>query len=197
MKKWCLLMLMTAPAFAAPTAEISTDDPDAPFYVTAAQSGLAEVDGGMLAQQRSKNPQVQDFAAMVVRDHIAANKQLHELAMANHVDLPMVPTAKQAQKKAELANLSGDDFDRAYIEWQILAHKDAIETFRRESESGDDKDARQFAIDTLPTLRMHLVKLYELPMIPPASATTPTGAAAPPAPGAAPAPPPPTAPAPN
>ena len=179
MKKWCLLMLMTAPAFAAPTAEISTDDPDAPFYATAARSGLAEVEAGMLAQERSKNPQVQEFAAMVVRDHIAANKRLHELAMANQVDLPMAPSPRQAQKKAQLATLSGDDFDRAYIEWQILAHKDAIEVFRRESESRDDKEARQFALDTLPTLRMHLAKLYALPVIPPASPTTPTGAAAP------------------
>jgi predicted outer membrane protein len=65
---------------------------------------------------------------------------------------------------------AGDDFDRSYIEWQILSHKDAIALFKVESESGDDKDARQFAIDTLPTLQAHLTNLLAMPMIAPATA---------------------------
>jgi putative membrane protein len=137
MKYWFVLLLLAAPVFAEP----STDDPDAPFYMKATRAGLAEVDGGMLAQQRSKNPQVLAFAAMVAKDHNAANAQLRELAVANHVDLPIALTAEQLAKKAQLSSLTGDDFDRSYIEWQILAHKDAIELFRQESETGDDKDA--------------------------------------------------------
>jgi putative membrane protein len=166
----------TPPGIPVPASQESVSaagDPDAPFYIAATQGGLAEIDGAMLAQQRSKNPQVLVFASMVVKDHMAANAQLRELAVKNHVELPMAPTAALAAKKTQLANLSDDDFDRAYIEWQILAHKDAIETFRVESESGDDKDARQFAIDTLPILRSHLVKLYALPL-PPAQPGVPT-----------------------
>jgi putative membrane protein len=161
------------PVPASPEAVSAAGDPDTPFYVAATQGGLAEIDGGMLAQQRSKNPQVLAFASMVAKDHMAANAQLRELAAMNHVDLPAAPTAALAAKKTQLANLSDDDFDRAYIEWQILAHKDVIEAFRIESESGDDKDARQFAIDTLPILRSHLVKLYALPL-PPAQPGVPT-----------------------
>jgi putative membrane protein len=161
------------PVPASPEAVSAAGDPDAPFYVIATQGGLAEIDGGMLAQQRSKNSQVLALASMVAKDHMAANAQLRELAVKNHVDLPTVPTAAQAAKKTQLANLSDDNFDRAYIEWQILAHKDAIDAFRIESESGDDKDARQFAIDTLPILRSHLKSLYALPL-PPAQPGVPT-----------------------
>jgi putative membrane protein len=166
------------PVPASPQAISAAGDPDAPFYVAATQGGLAEIDGGMLAQQRSKNPQVQAFASMVAKDHTAANAQLGELAAMNHVDLPTAPTPAQAAKKTQLKNLSDDEFDRAYIEWQILAHKEAIDAFRIESESGDDKDARQFAIDTLPILRSHLVKLYALPLPPvqPGVPTTTPGA---------------------
>jgi putative membrane protein len=168
------------PVPASPEAVSAAGDPDAPFYVAATQGGLAEIDCGMLAQQRSKNPQVLAFASMAVKDHMAANAQLRELAAKNHVDLPAAPTAAQVGKKAQLTTLSADDFDRAYIEWQILAHKGAIDAFRTESESGDDKDARQFAIDTLPVLRSHLVKLYALPLPPvqPGVPTTTPGAAA-------------------
>ena len=168
------------PVPASPEAVSSAGDPDAPFYVAATQGGLAEIDCGMLAQQRSKNPQVLAFASMVTKDHMAANAQLRELAAKNHVDLPATQNAAQAAKKSQLTNLNNDDFDRAYIEWQILAHKDAIDAFRTESESGDDKDARQFAMDTLPILRSHLVKLYALPLPPvqPGVPTTTPGAAA-------------------
>jgi putative membrane protein len=152
------------PVPASPEAVSAAGDPDAPFYVAAMQGGFAEIDCGMLAQQRSKSPQVLAFASMVAKDHMAANARLRELAVMNHVDLPTAPTAAQAAKKTQLTNLSDDDFDRAYIEWQILAHRDAIDAFRIESESGDDKDARQFAVDALPILRSHLVKLYALPL---------------------------------
>jgi putative membrane protein len=198
MKQWIILALAAIPLLAAqvsaappvpasppgvpvpasPESVSAAGDPDAPFYVAATQGGLAEIDGGMLAQQRSKNPQVLAFASMVAKDHTTANAQLRELAVKNHVDLPTVPAAAQMAKKTQLKNLSDDEFDRAYIEWQILAHKEALEAFRIESESGDDKDARQFAIDTLPTLRSHLVKLYALPLPPvqPGVPTTTPGA---------------------
>ncbi len=161
------------PVPASPEAVSEAGDPDAPFYAAATQRGLSEIDCGMLAQQRSKNPQLLAFASMVTKDHTAAIAQLRELAEKNHVYLPTSPTAAQAAKKTQLASLSDDDFDRAYIEWQILTHKEAINAFQIESESGDDKDARQFAIDTLPMLRSHLVKLYALPL-PPVQPGVPT-----------------------
>jgi putative membrane protein len=201
MKQWFVLALAAIPLFsgqvsaappvpastppgvpvpASPEAVSEAGDPDAPFYAAATQGGLSEIDCGMLAQQRSKNPQVQAFASMVTKDHMAANAQLRELAAKNRVYLPSSPNATQAAKKAQLTNLSDDAFERAYIEWQILAHKDAIDAFQIESESGDDKDARQFAIDTLPILRSHLVKLYALPLPPiqPGVPTTTPGTAA-------------------
>jgi predicted outer membrane protein len=61
------------PVPASPEAVSAAGDPDAPFYVAATQGGLAEIDCGMLAQQRSKNPQVLAFASMAVKDHMAAN----------------------------------------------------------------------------------------------------------------------------
>jgi putative membrane protein len=168
MKHWWLLGLLSIPVYAA-----AADDPDEAFYRKASQDGLAEIDGGMLAQQRGKSPGVVSFGAMMAKDHNAANLKLRELATANNVDLPTHVSADQAAKKAQLAALSGDDFDRTYIEWQILSHRDAIALFKIESQSGDDKDARQFAIDTLPTLQLHLTKLLAMPMIAPATQAAP------------------------
>ena len=156
-----------------PLMAAALDNPDAVFYAKAMQSGLAEINAGELAQQRGKNPPVLAFAAMMVKDHNAANFRLRDIAAADSVDLPATMSAEQSAKRAELAGLTGDDFDRSYIEWQIFMHRDAIALFKTEAESGDDKDARQFATDTLPTLQSHLKELLAMPVIRPAAAAAP------------------------
>jgi len=83
---------------AVPALAMAVDNPDSTFYTKATQAGLAEIDGGLLAQQKSKRPAVVAFAALVVKDHTAANVQLREIAAANSVDLPTAVSADQAAK---------------------------------------------------------------------------------------------------
>ncbi len=147
------------------TAFATDESPDAAFYRKATEGGLAEIDGGMLAQQLSKNPSIVRFGEMIVKDHTAANHALREFAATNHVDLPTAPATVDSAKKIALQKLSGDAFDKAYIEWQILSHKDAIALFKEESASGDDIDAKRFASNTLPTLQAHLASLLAMPVV--------------------------------
>jgi putative membrane protein len=159
--------LMLIFALGLPIAAAALDDnPDANFYKKAIQSGLAEIDGGMLAQQLGKSAAVTNFGTMMVKDHSAANNKLRGLAVINHIDLPMQPDADQVAHRSKLASLSGDAFDKSYIEWQILSHRDAIALFKEESASGDDIDARRLATDSLPTLELHLAALMAIPITP-------------------------------
>ena len=162
-----------APAVSpAATAAPAVENPDTHFYQKAAESNLAEVDAGMLAQQRGGSAAVKNFGQMMVKDHSAANHTLRELATTNHVDLPDQPNAEQRAKRSALQSLSGDAFDSAYVEAQILAHKDAIAAFKEESASGDDLAARQFATETLPTIQGHLKVLLAMPITATASPAT-------------------------
>jgi putative membrane protein len=159
--------LMLIAALCLPIAAAASDDnPDAHFYKKAAQTGLAEIDGGMLAQQLGKDKAVTNFGNMMVKDHSAANSKLRELAVIHHIDLPMQPDANHVAQRSKLRTLSGDEFDKSYIEWQILSHRDAIALFKEESASGDDLDARRFATDSLPTLELHLAALMAIPVTP-------------------------------
>ena len=154
-------------------AVAADDNPDAIFYRKATESGLAEIDGGGLAQQLGSTQAIKDFGAMMVKDHNAANHTLRELAETNHVTVPALPRPADTARRAKLSALSGPDFDKAYIEWQILSHKDAIALFKEESASGDDLDAKHFAADSLPKLQSHLAVLLAMPVAatPPAAAT--------------------------
>jgi putative membrane protein len=156
MKRILALLALACPlAIWAPTAALA-DSPDASFYKHAAEGGIAEVEAGKLAQQKSTNPQVKDFGAMMVKDHSAANEKLKALADSKNISLPTTSSAGQMAAKAKLEVLSGETFDKSYIKGQIKAHEDTIALFRKEIASGQDADAKAFAKETLPTIRSHL-----------------------------------------
>ncbi|HTI69032.1 MAG TPA: DUF4142 domain-containing protein [Candidatus Limnocylindria bacterium] len=70
------------------------------------------------------------------------------------------PKAKPADDEdsalAELRNLSGTDFEKAYLKEMVSAHHKAILLFTKASQEVEDEDVKTFASNTLPTLRDHL-----------------------------------------
>jgi putative membrane protein len=156
MKRLFALLVFASPVVAlAPLAALA-DSPDASFYKHAAEGGIAEVEAGKLAQDKSNNQQVKDFGAMMVKDHSAANDKLKALADSKSISLPTSSSVGQMATKAKLEVLSGDTFDKSYIAGQIKAHQNTAALFRKEIASGQDADAKAFAKETLPTVRAHL-----------------------------------------
>lgn len=142
-----------------PAASFAADHPDEIFYKHAAEGGMSEVDLGNLAQQKSSNPSVKDFGAMMVKDHSAANDKLKSIAASKGISLPTSASMGQMATKAKLNVLSGDTFDKSYIKAMVKDHKEDIAEFKKEADSGQDPDAKAFAGATLPTLRAHLKKI--------------------------------------
>ena len=150
-----LLALASPVAVWAPLTAMASS-PDASFYKHAAHGGIAEVEAGNLAQQKSTNPKVKDFGAMMVKDHTAANNKLKALADSKGVSLPGNSSVGQMAIKAKLEVLSGETFDKSYVKGQIKAHEATVDLFQKEMASGKDADAKAFAKESLPTIRSHL-----------------------------------------
>jgi putative membrane protein len=148
--------MIAALMIAAPLAAFAASNPDAAFYKNAAEAGIAEVEAGKLAQDKSGSQKVKDFGAMMVTDHSAANDKLKALASSKDITLPSSSSVGQMANKAKLDVLSGDTFDKSYIKGQLKAHREAVALFKKESTTGQDSDAKAFAAATLPTLRSHL-----------------------------------------
>lgn len=144
---------------ALPLAAYAADNPDATFFKHAAEGGLSEVDLGKLAQDKSKNSSVQDFGALMVKDHSAANEKLKSIAAAQGVSLPSSENVGQMAMKAKLEVLTGDTFDKSYIKSMVKDHEEDIAEFKTEATSGQDPQAKAFAAATLPTLQGHLRKI--------------------------------------
>lgn len=67
-------IMLSLGAFSALTNTIDADD----FVESASASGIAEIEAGKLALQKSISPQVKVFAQKMIDDHTAANSELGE-----------------------------------------------------------------------------------------------------------------------
>jgi putative membrane protein len=157
MKKLLLVLAVVVPVIAW-----SKDNPDESFFENAAQAGMAEVEAGKMAQSKATSPAVKEFAAMMVKDHSAANDKLMKIAMAKGVELPKGPSMMQKAKDKKTDMHSGESFDKDYIQGQIKAHEDTIELLQKEIDQGKDAEAKAFATETLPKVKMHLEKVNKL-----------------------------------
>jgi putative membrane protein len=129
---------------------------DATFIKKAASGGMAEVEFGRLATDKASKPEVKQFGQRMIDDHSKANDQLKQVAAEKHVTLPQSISAKDKATKAKLEALSGEEFDRAYMEGMVKDHKQDVAEFQRASKSALDPQIKDWASQTLPTLQDHL-----------------------------------------
>lgn len=135
---------------------------DARFAVEAANGGMAEVELGKLAQEKAGDQKVKDFGTMMVNDHSKANDQMKTLAAQKGITLPATIGENEQKLKGELSSKSGKDFDKAYIDAMIKDHQDDIKSFKSAISTLRDPDLKNFATNTLPTLKMHLAAIQKI-----------------------------------
>jgi putative membrane protein len=129
---------------------------DTRFASNAAQGGMAEVQLGQLAVQKATNPDVKAFGQHMVDDHTKANDELKEVAGKESITLPTNLNAKDQALMSRLQNLSGAQFDKAYIRAMVKDHEEDVKEFQKEANAGTDAGLKDFAAKTLPTLQSHL-----------------------------------------
>ncbi|WP_280139394.1 DUF4142 domain-containing protein [Microvirga massiliensis] len=158
------------PAPRPASAQSGTQIPAADFVNRAAVSNMLEIQSSQLAQQKAQNDRVREFAHSMVQDHTAAGDKLKSAAQG--VPGATVPTSldqPHQQMVQTLQSASGPGFDRDYIQMQVTAHQDAVNLFDQYAQNGDNQQLKQFAQQTLPTLREHLQSVERiLNSLPPA-----------------------------
>ena len=129
---------------------------DAKFIKQASIGGMAEVKMGELASQRGQSQSVKQFGERLKKDHEEANQKLQQIAQRKGMTTPTALDEHNQKMVDHLSSLSGEEFDKAFIEHAVKDHKKDIKEFEKQAERGDDPAARSFARETLPTLREHL-----------------------------------------
>ena len=81
-----------------------------------AEANLAEISAGKLAQDKAQSDEVKSFAKKMVDDHTKALDDLKQLAQSKGVTLPTEPSREQMAQEKKLQALSGEKFDRQYLQ---------------------------------------------------------------------------------
>ncbi|WP_295848311.1 DUF4142 domain-containing protein [Tardiphaga sp.] len=129
----------------------------ADFVKEAAISDMFEIESSKLAQDKGSASE-QPFAAMMVTDHTRTSTELKGLVSSGKVKAE-IPTSLDSAHQSKLDRLkgaTGKGFSSDFNDYQISAHKDAVNLFERYAKSGDNADLKNWASKTLPALRHHL-----------------------------------------
>lgn len=125
------------------------------FVNKAASGGMFEVESSKLAVDKAKRDDVKTFAQKMVTDHGKANADLQSMAQKAGVKVPDKMEPKHQAQLEKLGKTGTESFDKAYVDAQVEAHKEAVGLFQNYAKSGDQPDLKQFAEKTLPTLQEH------------------------------------------
>jgi putative membrane protein len=126
------------------------------FVTEAAGGNLAEIKLGQLASQKATDPKVKDFGNLMIKDHTGANNNLKPIAEAGGVKWPDNPPQDARATYDRLSKLSGDQFDRQFLDVMVLDHRKVAQLYEQALGKASDPKLKTYISSTLPTVRSHL-----------------------------------------
>jgi putative membrane protein len=121
-----------------------------------------EIQQAQLAQSRSKSERVQSLAAMMLRDHKAAEKKADALAVRDNLTRQASPTSESLQTDADgftraLKAEVGPGFDKDYVETQVREHQAVLDTIDTKlMPCASNADVKAYLEDVRVAVAMHL-----------------------------------------
>lgn len=139
----------------APTS--AQDFSERAFISKAMEGGMAEVQLGQLAQQKSQSNDVKQFAAKMVNDHgQMGEKWLKPVAQQMGLNEPSGPSKRDKKEIEKLQSMSGQDFDREYITMMVKDHQKDLKEFQSEAQAAQDPTVKQIAEKGSQVIEQHL-----------------------------------------
>ena len=121
-----------------------------------AQAYLAEIALGKLAQDKAQSNEVKSFAKKMLDDHMKAQDELKQLAQSKGVSLPGEADRQQQSVEKKLAALSGEKFDRQYMNHESTrALKDTHRLLERINSKAEDADLKSYASKIIAAVETH------------------------------------------
>lgn len=126
------------------------------FLTVAAQSSLFEIEASRMALARGGSPVVRRYAEATLRNRVSVDTDLEQLAASVGVALPSRMSDNLRARLAVLGQLTGADFDRAYVRnVGVLVQEEALAAFEREADRHGER-VQRFAADQIPLLKKQL-----------------------------------------
>jgi putative membrane protein len=127
----------------------------------------AEIELSRMAGERATNPEVKEFAQMMVRDHTTAGNELKQVLTQHNMQVRDVMDEKHRDLSQELSRKSGTEFDHEYMAAMVDDHQHMENLLEgRANEKPDNQPlenaVNQWAAKTLPAVKHHLEMAQQL-----------------------------------
>jgi putative membrane protein len=152
----------TASAPSAP-ADLS----DANIVALLDHANAADSTAGALAATKATNPEVKQFAKLMMSEHHALRKQGADLAKQLKVtpeppaNDPVTPLAQQETQALQSAP-KGAEFDKTYIDQEVAAHQAVLDLINQAHDQADDAQLKALIEKAKPVIEKHLAQAKQL-----------------------------------
>jgi putative membrane protein len=140
-------------------AQQTASDTDKAFVAKVSHGGRYEVQASKLALQKASTQNVKDAASSEVHDHELVNKKLTTISAAAHISIAPALNPDFTQKLDHLKTLSGEEFDKGYMEEMAAIHDKDEKLFARGAIDGSD-DYKSFAAQTDLIVKRHIGAIH-------------------------------------
>lgn len=161
---------VTADTTLSPTAEPgqpAEELSDANIVALLDAANEADSTAGALARGKATNPEVKEFARLMMSEHHALRLQGQQLA--KQLGITPEPPANDPVKplaESEMAALrstaKGAQFDRVYIEQEVAVHKAVLDLADRAHGATDNEQLKALIEKAKPVIQKHLDRAEEL-----------------------------------
>lgn len=116
-----------------------------------------EIRMGEMAQNKAQSPEVKEFAKTMVQDHKKLENTLRKQAQNQQVSLSDYKAAGYEEETMNnLEQLSGTEFDRAFMELGKLSHKQDIQELQATQDAVENQQIKDLVKnDVMPILQRH------------------------------------------
>ena len=132
------------------------------FVDNLVQGNTYEIEAAKIAEQKAQSADVKAFAKMMVRDHTALGNEAKPVIAKSG---KTAPASLDQRRQGFLDNLKAagpQDFDKAYMDQQVAAHKETLSLLNGYAQNGDNADLKGLATKAAPTVQKHLDKAQAL-----------------------------------
>ena len=130
-------------------------------------ANTADIETGELAAERGHSEEVRQFGAMLARDHTIVRQQGRDLAKK----LGVTPTPPAVDQNAQghaaamrrLSGLRGPEFDRAFLQHEVVFHREAIAAIDTTLLPAiKNEELRALVVKVAPAFQAHMVMAQNL-----------------------------------
>lgn len=159
-----LLAGASAPALAQPVPQapgLAARTTAATYASMAASADNYELESSKAVLGVATNPDVRNFAQMMINDHGQTSAQLMAAAKAANVGATnLLPN--EATMLKNLRAIDKSKMERLYVDQQVMAHEKALALHQGYAAQGDNPGLRAVAASAVPVIQRHLDEIRRI-----------------------------------